>query len=147
MRRTASAGAPRRRSIDAGCLRSWTGVCDFLEAVFPDCQKDPPGGREVVRVAGKVLAYLACNQRSRPGGVPANEEFVIVRIDFATRERLLESNPEAFFVTPHYQGYPGVIVRLSAVDQEHLRDLLADAWRLVAPKRLVRDWYAKGANR
>jgi hypothetical protein len=70
----------------------------------------------VVRVAGKALAYLACNQRSRPGGVPENEEFVIVRSDFATRERLLESNPEAFFVTPHYQGYRGVIVRLSAMD-------------------------------
>ncbi|MBV8549864.1 MAG: MmcQ/YjbR family DNA-binding protein [Acidobacteriaceae bacterium] len=148
MRRTESTtGTNKRRSgkltlIDAGCLQSWTAVCDFLEN-FPGCQKEAAGGREVVRVAGKVLAYLACNERSRPGGVPDNEEFVIVRIDFGRREHLLELSPESFFVTPHYKSYPGVIVRLSTVDQKQLRDLLVDAWRLVAPKRLVRDWDAK----
>jgi uncharacterized protein YdhG (YjbR/CyaY superfamily) len=91
----------------------------------------------VVRVAGKVLAYLANNDRSRPSGVPDNEEFVIVRMNLDRREHLLESNPEAFFVTPHYKTYPGVIVRLSTVDEWQLRDLLTEAWRLVAPKRLA----------
>jgi hypothetical protein len=122
-------------------LRTWTAVCDFLLASFPGCEKDA-GGRDAVRVAGKVLAYLASNERSRPGGVPSNEEFVIVRIDYQRRETLLESNPEAFFVTPHYRNYPGVIVRLSTVDPSELRKLLADSWRLVAPKRVVRDWEA-----
>jgi hypothetical protein len=129
---------------DAGYLRSWSAVCDFLLEVFPGCEKEPAGGREVVRVAGKVLAYPAINERSRPGGVASNEEFVIVRIDFERREHLLELNPEAFYVTPHYRTYPGVIVRLSTVDQKQLRDLLVDAWRLVAPKRLVRDWDGQG---
>ena len=124
-------------------LRSWAGVCDFLVQIFPGCKKDPAGGREVVRVAGKVLAYLAANERSRPSGVPDNEEFVIVRIDLERREHLLESNPEAFFVTPHYKSYPGVIVRLTTVDPTEFRDLLVDSWRLVAPKRMVRDWDAK----
>jgi hypothetical protein len=115
-------------------------VCDFLVGTFPGCQKDAPGGREVVRVAGKVLAYLASNERGRPSGVPDNEQFVIARIDFDRREHLLELSPEAFFVTPHYKNYPGVIVRLSTVDQRQLRDLLVDAWRLVAPKHLVLPW-------
>jgi hypothetical protein len=149
MRRTESTtGTNKRRSgklrlIERGYLRSWTAVCDFLGEVFPGCQKEASGGREVVRVEGKAVAYLASNERSRPGGVPDNEEFVIVRIDFDRREDLLELNPEAFFVTPHYKNYPGVIVRLSTVDQKQLRDLLVDAWRLVAPKRLVREWDAK----
>jgi uncharacterized protein YdhG (YjbR/CyaY superfamily) len=91
----------------------------------------------VVRVAGKVVAYLASNDRSRPVGVPDNEEFVIVRINFDRREQLLELNPKAFFVTPHYQDYPGVIVRLSTVDQRQLKELLVESWRLVAPKRLT----------
>ena len=90
-------------------------------------------------MAGKILAYLAANARSRPGGVPDNEEFVIVRIDYDRREHLLASNPEAFFVTPHYRTYPGVIVRLSTVDRKQLRDLLVDGWRRVAPKRLLRE--------
>lgn len=133
----------RRRLVNAGGLRSWTSVCDFLTVTFPGCQKEAAGGREVVRVAGKVVAYLASNERSRPSGVPDNEEFVIVRIDFDRREHMLELNPEAFFVTPHYKNYPGVIVRLSTVDQRQLRDLLVEAWRLVAPKRLVRNWTLK----
>ncbi len=74
---------------------------------------------------------------------PGNEEFVIVRIDLDRREHLLELNPEVFFVTPHYKSYSGVIVRLSTVDQKQLRNLLVDAWRHVAPKRLVRDWDAE----
>ena len=126
-------------------LRSWAGICEFL-LTFPGCEKDPPGGREVVRVAGKALAYPAANERSRPSGLPANEEFVIVRVDLRRREQLLETNPEAFFVTPHYQGYRGVIVRLSTVDQRQLRDLLVDAWRLMAPKRLVREWDSKATG-
>lgn len=146
MRTESTSGMHRQRSgklIDAGCLQSWSAVCDFLVAVFPGCKKDAGDGREVVRVVGKVLAYLASHERSRPGGLPANEEFVIVRIDFDRREHLLELNPEAFFVTPHYKNYPGIIVRLSTVDKKQFRDLLVNAWRLVAPKRLVRDWDAK----
>jgi hypothetical protein len=88
-------------------------------------------GREVVRVAGKIVAYLAGNERSRPREVADNEEFVVIRINFDKRELLLELNPDAFFVTPHCKKYPDVIVRLSTVDPKQRRDLLVDAWRLV----------------
>jgi hypothetical protein len=128
--------------MDSGYLRSWPGIADFLVASFPGCEHET-ATRDVVRVAGKVLAYPAANERSRPATAPANEEFVIVRISLERREQLLDSNPEAFFVTPHYKSYPAVIVRLSTVDTDQLRDLLIESWRLVAPKRLVRDWDAK----
>jgi hypothetical protein len=142
MRRTKSTTSAHQgrsgklRRIGVRGLRSWAAVRDFL-VEFPGCEKEPAGGREVVRVSEKVLAYLAINERSRPSGVAGNEAFVIVRIDLDRRQHLLEMNPEAFFVTPHYQNYPGVIVRLSTVDQKQLRDLLVDACRLVAPKRLT----------
>jgi hypothetical protein len=120
-------------------LRTWEAIADYLCATFPGCELGTGVGAGVVRVGGKPLAYLAANERSRPAGYPANEEFVIVRIDFTRREQLLESDPESFFVTPHYQGYPGVIVRISTVDQKQLRPLLENSWRLVAPKRLARE--------
>jgi hypothetical protein len=120
-------------------LRTWDAVADYLCATFSGCEVGTGVGAGVVRVAGKPLAYLAANERSRPAGYPSNEEFVIVRIDFEQREQLLESDPESFFVTPHYQGYRGVIVRVSTVDQKQLRSLLESGWRLVAPKRLVRE--------
>jgi hypothetical protein len=144
MKRTKSTARTREpraaKSHSAPYLGSWTAVADFLCANFPACEKsEGPANRDVVRVAGKVLSYRAANDRSKPAGVAANEEFVIVRIDFERREQLLESDPASFFVTPHYQNYPGVIVRISTVNQKQFRDLLRDGWRLVAPKRLVRD--------
>ena len=115
--------APKSRPIDSGYLRSWAGIADYLVATLHGCQHET-ATRDVVRVASKVLAYPAANERSRPSGAPANDEFVIIRISLERREQLLDSNPEAFFVTPHYQDYPGVIVRLSTIDPDQLRDLL-----------------------
>ncbi|MBV8989342.1 MAG: hypothetical protein JO372_12360 [Solirubrobacterales bacterium] len=42
-----------------------------------------------------------------------------------------------FFTTPHYDGSPYVLVRLEAADHELLSELIEDAWRIRAPKRLV----------
>ena len=58
-------------------------------------------------------------------------------IDVADAEALLKGQPDVFFVTPHYDGWPGVLVRLEAVDPVQLAELIEDAWRIQAPKRLV----------
>ncbi len=60
-----------------------------------------------------------------------------VRIDFDTREALLQGNPRAFFITDHYRGYPAMCVRLSTVRRPELKALLEQSWRYVAPKRLA----------
>ena len=60
-----------------------------------------------------------------------------IRIDFDTREALLQARPEAFFITEHYRGYPAMCVRLSTVRRPELKDLLEKSWRQIAPKRLV----------
>ena len=52
------------------------------------------------------------------------------------RDYLIEREPDAFFITDHYRNYPTVLVRLSEVKQRVLEDVLADAWRRGAPKRL-----------
>jgi hypothetical protein len=48
-------------------------------------------------------------------------------------------DPAAFFTEPHYNGYPAILVRLDAVDLGMLEKLLRNAWRIRAPKRLVRE--------
>ena len=55
------------------------------------------------------------------------------------KEALIDMDPAAFFTEPHYNGYPAVLVRLDAVDLGMLQKLLHDAWRIQAPKRLVRE--------
>ena len=57
--------------------------------------------------------------------------------DMGEREALLQGQPDAFFSTPHYDGHPYVLVRLDVVDPVELGELIEDAWRVRAPKRLV----------
>jgi hypothetical protein len=49
----------------------------------------------------------------------------------------MEINPDAFFITDHYRGYPMLLVRLAAVEEDDLRDLLDMARQALAPKRLL----------
>jgi hypothetical protein len=86
------------------------------------------------------VAYLPGNARSRPAGAGDDEEYAVIRIGYEERAALLQQDPETYIVTPHYQHYPGVIVRLATVPPDQLRELLIEAWRLVAPRRLVRQF-------
>ena len=65
------------------------------------------------------------------------ETLVIRVVDLEDKEALLRSNPDVFHTTPHYDGYAYVLVRLADADPEQLGELVEDAWRLMAPKRLV----------
>lgn len=53
------------------------------------------------------------------------------------RDELLRAEPAKFFITPHYSGYPAVLVRLSRVDLGEMTELVSDSWRVCAPKRLL----------
>jgi len=64
-------------------------------------------------------------------------DVLVVKADVGHREALIEMRPEVYFVTSHYQDYPYVLVRLVDADEAELADLLADAWAMVAPKRLL----------
>jgi len=70
------------------------------------------------------------------------ETLVIRVVDLEDKEALLRGDPGVYFTTPHYDGYAYVLVRLAVVDREILRELVEDAWRLVAPKRLVASYDA-----
>ena len=55
---------------------------------------------------------------------------------------LIAADPQTFFTEPHYNGYPAVLVRLEAIDEDELTELLTDAWRLAAPRRLLAEFDA-----
>lgn len=62
---------------------------------------------------------------------------LVIRVDGLEREALLATEPDRFFVTPHYEGTNWVLARLDAADPEELAELLAEAWRRLAPRRIV----------
>lgn len=66
-----------------------------------------------------------------------NPAVLAVRVrDAQEKEMLLATEPEKFFTEPHYNGFPAVLVRLEAVDEEDLMGLLKNAWRCMAPEAL-----------
>lgn len=60
---------------------------------------------------------------------------VIKTTDLQEREALLGGRPDVFFTTPHYDGYPAVLVHLARIEAELLEELVEDAWRTYALKR------------
>ena len=52
-------------------------------------------------------------------------------------DELLKAEPGTFFITPHYAGYPAVLVRRSQVDLAEMTELVTELWRVCAPKRLL----------
>jgi hypothetical protein len=65
---------------------------------------------------------------------------VIFVADLGEKEALLASDAKKFFTTPHYDGYPAVLVNLKAVGVRELRELITDSWRVKAPKRVLQTY-------
>ncbi|MBM0228961.1 MULTISPECIES: MmcQ/YjbR family DNA-binding protein [Micromonospora] len=57
--------------------------------------------------------------------------------DEGAKEALLADDPEVYFTTPHFDGYPAVLVRLDRIGVEELTELVTEAWLARAPKRLA----------
>jgi len=71
----------------------------------------------------------------------ARPEVLAVRVaGLLAKEDLLGIGGDVFFTEPHYDGFPAVLVRLPAIDDVLLERVLTDAWRVQAPRDLVRDW-------
>ena len=61
------------------------------------------------------------------------------------KEALLADDPGVYFTTPHFDGYPAVLVQLDRISLDELEELIVDAWLVRAPKRLA-DAYVEGAS-
>jgi hypothetical protein len=59
------------------------------------------------------------------------------------KEALIADNPEAFFTTPHFDGYPAVLVLLEKIALEELEEVVVEAWLARAPKRLAEAYVAE----
>lgn len=62
--------------------------------------------------------------------------------DLAAKEALLAEKGDVYFTTPHFNGYPAILVRLDAIPVADLEELLVEAWLARAPKRLAKEYLA-----
>jgi hypothetical protein len=65
----------------------------------------------------------------------------------AAKEAFLADDPDVFFTTPHFDGYPAILARLDRIAPEDLTELIVEAWLTCAPKRLAQRYIDSGLRR
>jgi len=107
---------------------NWDTVREIVRD-FPGCEEGTSYGTPAFKVRGKLFVRLHQTEPS-----------IVVRIEEADRAMRMQADPKAFYITDHYASYPWMLVRLSAVSQDDLADLLEESWRLRAPQRLLAEY-------
>jgi len=97
-----------------------------IAQTLPGAEESTSYGTPAFKVKGKLFA------RQHQDG-----ESLVVGVDFEEREGMMNAAPEKFYITDHYLNYPWMLVRLSKVRPDELRDLLIGSWRRAAPKHLA----------
>jgi hypothetical protein len=97
-----------------------------IAQTLPGAEESTSYGTPAFKVKGKLFARLH-----------QDGESLVVGVDFDEREEMMNAGPEKFYITDHYLNYPWMLVRMSKVRADELRDLLIGSWRRVAPKQLV----------
>jgi hypothetical protein len=91
---------------------------------LPGVEVSTAWGAPALKVGGKMLACVPTHRSAEPNSL-------VVRSDFDDRAELLAAAPDIYYVTDHYLGYTAVLVRLSRVTPDVLRDLLGMAHKFV----------------
>ena len=91
---------------------------------LPNVEEGTAYGAPALKVRGKLMACVPTHRTAEPGSIA-------IRIGFDDRAELLAAAPDVYYVTDHYVGYSAVLVRLSRVTPDVLRDLLGMAHKFV----------------
>jgi hypothetical protein len=89
------------------------------------------------RVGGKGFIWSYPERRPGKPRVIRADIAVLYVGDEAEKQALLLGEPRLFFITPGYEGWPLVMLRLAEVDRGRLTELVTDAWRMRAPQPLA----------
>jgi len=121
---------------------------DELALALPQASKElSEDGRPIYKVHGKLFCF---HRGRRPDAVDEDgerlDDVLMFRVaDLDAKELLLSDARAIYFTTPHFKGYPAVLVRipdLARLDRDELRDLVAEAWLTRAQKRVAKAWLA-----
>jgi hypothetical protein len=116
---------------------------DQLALALPETAKElSEEGRPRYVVAGKWFCFHRKPRKDAPF-----DDVLVFRVDGAEIKELLLADPRGiFFTTPHWNGYPAVLMHipdLKKLKKAELRDLLEDAWLTKAPKKLAKEFGAR----
>jgi hypothetical protein len=106
-----------------------------IAGTLPGAEESTSYGTPAFKVKGKLFVRLH-----------QDGESLVVGVDFDQRAEMMAADPEKFYITDHYLNYPWMLVRMSKVRPDQLRDLLIGSWRRAAPKHLAAGFHQSGSS-
>jgi hypothetical protein len=109
----------------AEAISNWDEAVAFALSL-PDAELSTSYGKPAVKVNGRAFLYPSHEAGTSFG----------VGIDLDTIELLKETDPDTFWQTPHYEGWPGVLIRYDSKDPERVREIVrrSHAWTAAKPR-------------
>ena len=98
-----------------------------LSLDLPDVQESTSWGQPCLKAHGKLWVWWS-----------PSKDAPVFKVPFEECDLLVEVEPETFFFTPHYEGYPMVLVRPEKLDLDWAKASLLKVWRAQAPKRVLK---------
>lgn len=119
--KSTSRGKPKRRL-------GWARLKAIaLKLRLPGVEETTSFGEPTLKAHGKLWVWWS-----------PHEDAPVFKVPIEEREMLLDVAPDTFFVTPHYQPYPMVLVRPAKLDLDWAKANLIRVWREQAPKRVLK---------
>ena len=95
-----------------------------IGGALPDVEVTTAWGQPALKVHGKMFVCIASHKSAEPNSL-------VVMMPFADRDALVEDDPATYYLKDHYLNYPCVLVRLTRIRLDALRDLVVGAHRFV----------------
>ena len=126
---------------------------DELALAMPQTTKETSDdGRPAHYVHGKMYCFHRSRRRDAvdPATGERLDDVLMFRVaDLGVKELMVADHRGVFFTTPHFDGYPAVLVRIPSLakfDRDELRDLVAESWLTRAQKRVAKAWLAENGT-
>jgi hypothetical protein len=100
---------------------------EAIGRTLPDVEVTTTWGKPTLKVRGRMFVCIASHKSAEPNSL-------VAMMDFPDRDALVEDDPDVYYVKEHYLNYPCVVVRLSRISPDALRDLVIGAHRYVIGK-------------
>ncbi|MDM7856578.1 MmcQ/YjbR family DNA-binding protein [Cellulomonas alba] len=121
-------------------MATWDDVRAVV-AALPDT--DEPS-EHAWKVHGRSLAWerplRRADHEALGDAAPTGDILGVRTAGLDAKDALLASSPQVFFTTPHFDGYPAVLVRLAEIGSDELTEVVVEAWLHQAPKRVSAAW-------
>jgi hypothetical protein len=123
-------------------MATWDDVRRIALALPETAERILAEGHRQWRVRDKPVAWerpLRRGDLEALGDAAPDGPIIAARVpDLGAKEALLAEDPDVYFTTPHFTGYPAILVRLDRIAVPELEELIVEAWLARAPKRLAK---------